>query len=127
MAETNIHSRFTEAKFYPRTDTPSWDFELGDLTTDGTWRDLDLSSIVPEGARYVFLAGRIRDEDAVGSEFGVRKNGDTGIDVRKETSLAALDHWFYIGVSCDENRVIEYYAANVTWTRIEFRIQGWLK
>ena len=64
MAETNIHSRFIEAKYYDRGDPATVDFGLGDLTTDGTWRDLDLSSIVPDGTTAVAIFIHINDDDA---------------------------------------------------------------
>jgi len=108
-------------------DTAAWDFELGDLTTDGTWYDLDLSGTVPAGAKAVFLHVTIVD-NAVGSWINFRENGNSNNYNRSliRTQIADVGMESDILVFCDSSRVIEYSAANVTFTSISIAIKGWL-
>lgn len=110
--------------------TQAIDFTLAaDLTTDGTWRTLDLSSILPEGA----VAANIwvyAVDDAAGSLFMMRPYGvsDAGgyaqPHLRTQVVDKGLDGTFLLGVSTD--RKIEYYATNTTWSQIYVSVVGWL-
>lgn len=128
MAETNIHSRFIEAKYYDRGDPAGYDYNEGDLTTDGVWRDLDLSSIVPDGARVVVLRIALAD-DATGSTLSFRKNGNANGynsgSIRTQAIGVTVDG--DIIVSCDSDRVIEYATTNTTFTTIRILVKGWFK
>ena len=114
-------------RFVDRGDPASYDFELAALTTDGTWRDLDLSSIVPDGAVAVNLSGYIVD-DTVSKYLLFRKNGNSnGVNkVGITTQVANVGIDFSVTVSCDSNRVIEYFASNTTWTAIGITVNGWI-
>jgi hypothetical protein len=105
-----------------------WDFNLSDFTTDTTWRDLDLSSIVPVGAKAVLINVRIKD-DAVYSYFMLRKNGDTGnnTEIQTYTAIAWREVRTQPIIAVDSGRVIEYNAegGGVTWLNIDMRIAGW--
>ena len=128
MAETNIHSRFIEAKYYHRGDASSVDFDLGDLTTDGTWRELDLSSIVPAGATATALHVRLTDNEA--NRFMVlRKNGDTGGENRSVIRTQVIDITISqdMIVGLDDDRKIQYNASNTTFSTIEITVKGWWK
>ena len=46
---------YTVGGKYVRRTVAVSDYQLGDLTTDATWRELDLSSIVPVGAVAISL------------------------------------------------------------------------
>jgi len=103
-----------------------WDFALGDLTTDDTWNDLDLSSIVPAGAVAVNLAIQIND-DISDSSIHFRKNGninaDTIISSRTQVASIILEKSFIVG--CDTDRIVEYNANAVTWVTINIMVLGW--
>ena len=110
-----------------RGDPAAFDFSVNDLSTDGDWHDLDLSSIVPEGTVAVKVAVGIED-DAAGSAFSLRKNGNSNtINRFRIITQDAGD--IMVGsdiVFCDENRVIEYLATSTTWTTINIAVTGWI-
>lgn len=114
-------------RFVDRGDPASSDFEVGDLTTDDTWRDLDLSSIVESNAVVVLLYLKVQDNDATGSYIFFRKNGNSNphaiSGVRVQTAGIGNDNT--CTVACDSSQVIEYLAANVTWTTIRITVLGW--
>lgn len=113
--------------FVERGDPAAHDVELAALTTDGTWRDLDLSSIAPAGAVAVLLRVRVRD-DAAGSELMLRENGNSnGINVAiVNTQVANVTAYADVWVALDSNRVVEYWATNTTWTSIYINVCGWV-
>lgn len=112
--------------FTDRGDPSSVDFETGDFTTDNTWKDLDLSSIVPAGVVAVLLHVAVKD-DAVGSLLQFRKNGNSNARAisRVKTQVANIDFFVTIIVACDTNRVIEYLGDNLTFSTIEMTVLGW--
>ena len=120
---TNV---LTLTGFVDRGDLAAFDFELGDLTTDGNWYDLDLSSIVPAGVRVVLISVLIQD-DATSSKFKLRENGNSNIInvIANRTQVANVAIEASGVVACDSNRVIEYWAENLTWSSINITIRGW--
>ncbi len=112
--------------YVDRGDPSANDFTQADLTEDATWRDLDLSSVVPAGAIAVHLSYTIED-DAVESRLSFRKNGNVNEFNRSNirTQVADILNDGDTVVSCDANRIIEYYATNTTWTSIAIKIRGW--
>ncbi len=109
-----------------RGDNAAWDFDEDDLTEDGNWNDLDLSSIVPSGATAVLLGVDITD-DAVGSTILLRKNGNSN-EVNMgivRTQIAGVERSADRIVFCDVNQVIEYQATAVVWSSILFTVRGW--
>lgn len=114
------------ATWTDRGDPSSWDFTEADLTTDATWRDLDLSSIVPAGTTQVRMTVMMTD-DAAGNILQFRKNGNSN-EIAKQilrTQVANIPTGDDIEVACDSNRVIEYYASNTTFTSIYIAVTGW--
>lgn len=97
-----------------------------DLTTDNTWRDLDLSAIVPAGAVAVLLEVTVND-DAAGNSIQFRKNGNSNAyNVAIVLApVADVDQYQQVIVFCDTSRVIEYKATNTTFTTINIIVSGW--
>ena len=62
--------------FVDRGNTAAVDFDAGDLTDDGTFNELDLSSIVPAGATWVLLRCQI-NHSVVNFGLFFRKGGAT--------------------------------------------------
>lgn len=114
--------------FTDRGDPGVKDFGIGDFTTNDAWHDLDLSGIVPAGAKAVALSVLIKD-NAINSTFLLRKNGNTGgVNVSKmRTQVANLFHDGDCIVALDSNRIIEYYATSTVWTGIDITVKGWWK
>ncbi len=96
------------------------------FTTDGTWYDLDLSSVVPAGAIAVSLFVYLVD-DATGSTLIFRKNGNSNeVNVSScVTKIINTAFSFDVITVLDSNRVIEYKATNTTWTTIIVSVKGW--
>ena len=113
---------------FDRGDPSDNDFAVGDLTTDGTWNDLDLSSIVPEDAIAVILKVTVTD-NAASSLLQFRKNGNSNAksDQRVRTQVADIPNHADMIVPCDTGRVIEYMATNTTWSTINITVAGWFK
>ena len=112
--------------YVDRGDPSAWDFSVGDLTTDGTWRDLDLSSIVPAGAKAVVIKLLIQD-DTADYQFLLRENGNSNTYNILVSRILVADilHADESIVAVDSARKIEYLATNTTWTRIDILVKGW--
>ena len=129
MARTEIDSSLTEAKFYDRGDPSTWDFEIGDLTADFTWHDLDLSSIIPSGATGVVLFIEASNTSS-GEYFYFRKNGNTnaynvsGVYIPVAGTVVFSD--LILGVDTDGK--IEYrIKSGGSWTTLRILVKGWFK
>lgn len=112
--------------YVDRGDPNDHDFTLVNFTTDWTWRDLDLSAIVPAGATAVDLRIVVID-DAIGSRFQLRKNGNVNVHNVLSTRTLVIDLAIDIVaiVSCDVGRKIEYRASNLTFSAINITVKGW--
>lgn len=128
MTDTSIPVRYTEAKFYDRGDPASVDFDVGDITTDGSWYDLDLSSIVPAGTKLVLLHVAVND-NVSNSYIMFKKKGNTNSENRGMVRTQVADRTIStdIMVACDDNRVVEYLGSNDTFVAIEITVKGWFK
>jgi len=117
---------FDYQHYVDRGDPSAWDFEVGDLTTDGTWRDLDCSSIVPSNATAIKFKLVVID-DSVNISVQLRKNGNTyGYNVGSITTQVANQYnEGELTIPCDTAQVVEYMAYNITWTGIYILVTGW--
>ncbi len=111
--------------FVDRGDPTAVDYTLTSFTADETWRDKDLSAIVPAGAKAVVLAVRVNDA-AAGTKAMFRKNGNSNaINVSTiTTQVASLDKFEDLIVACDGSRVIEYNIA-AAMDAIDVKVKGW--
>jgi len=113
--------------YVDRGDPSNVDFQIGDFITDGTWHDLDLSSIVPAGAKAVHLWLNIKD-DVAGSQFRIRKKGNIN-DFNRLSQVTQVSD-VYIStdsfVSIDSDRKVQYKGDNVTFTNIQITVRGWI-
>lgn len=118
---------FSSPGYVDRGDTSGWDFtQSSGITTDGDWHTLDLSSIVPAGAKAVHLRVFVLD-DVSGSDFYVRKLGYVGTDSAMFCVFTQAASTYYSAdgiVACDSNRCVQYKAANTTWT-VLLGVVGW--
>lgn len=114
-------------KIIDRGDPSVWDWTLGNFITDGAGHDLDCSSIVPAGARFIIFRVDIQD-DAVGSFFVMWKKGHTGNFNAAIKRTAVANEWMdcHFRVACDDNRIVEYKATNTTWSGINVLVRGWI-
>lgn len=112
--------------YVDRGDPAAYDWTVGNFTTDGTWYDLDCSSIVPAGAKAIQFRLNLTD-DLINQYFQLRENGNT--DVVNTLTLYINVAGYIVNcdgiVTCDLNRVVEYRASNTTFTAINLVIKGW--
>lgn len=110
-----------------RGDMAAWDFTEPDFTSDGTWRDLDLSAIVPEHAKAVHIAIAIKNA-AVGADFTFRRNGNVNTlsVVRSGTQVANVTFRASHLIPIDTNRIIEYNLSNLIWVTHRVMVIGWI-
>lgn len=107
-------------------DPSDWDFNKDNLTEDGTWYSLDLSSIVPKGATMVRFRIDLED-NAAGSFIQFKKNGQTNSKNSQilYTQVADIMNSADFVIECDEDQKVEYAATSTVFTTINISIRGW--
>ena len=112
--------------YVDRGDPAAYDYAKEDLTIDGAWHDLNLSAIVPAGAKAILLKTRLQSANP-GDAIRYRLKGNTNeINVCGCEALRANVIRTRLGItSIDANRVIEYNADNITWTLLNIVVRGW--
>jgi len=111
--------------YVDRGDPASADFDEGDLTEDATWRDLDLSGVVPAEGVSVHL--RITIQHATGMGYIMfRENGNAnGFNASLcVAQVATVNAGYDVTVRMDANRIIEYYAT-INPQSITITVAGW--
>ena len=114
------------AMFVDRGDPASVDFIYTDLITDGTWRELDLSVIVPTIARGVLIELDIESAH-VDNEVIFRKYENTN-DINHTGAVTKTNNkdqhkTCIVGIA--SNQKIEYKADDATWSVINIAVRGW--
>lgn len=118
--------KFERERFISRGDASDIDWNASDFTTNGAWHDLDCSSIVPAGIRAI-LARVVVKTAGSGNVLAIRKNGFTNQVnyFRVITQVANVNLEVTAILECDSDRVVEYWATNVSWTTLNVAIRGW--
>jgi len=113
--------------FVDRGDPTAFDFSGSDFTTDETWRDLSLSTIIPVGTRAVLLSVQIRN-DTLPAELLFRKKGNVNTVAISAISAQVANIYFYqdIWVPVSSERKIQYWATNTAFDGIYVSVRGWL-
>ena len=111
--------------YIDRGDPLDYDFTKDDFIADAQWHDLDLSSIVPEGATLIHIRVRLSCFDLAGLQF--RKKGNTNIINTAIMKIQVANIFYYEDflVACDSSRKIQYLSSNVTWNNLDLTIRGW--
>lgn len=120
----NVSSNGRNLDTYVVRNPSNWDFTL--FTTNGSWINdgLDLSSIVPAGAKAVHLRTQIRD-DVAGSTFSVRQSATNAYN---QFSMLATGNYVYSSgeiIAIDSDRKLDYQASNVVWEAMSIVVLGW--
>ena len=115
------------ADYVDRGDPAAYDFTKNDFTTDGTWQDLDLSTIVPAGAKAVHVLV-VQSDDAAFSTFYMREKGNSNTYNKDAlvTQVANVSIAASFLVTCDADRTVQYQAANLSWTALSMVVRGWI-
>jgi len=107
-------------------EAPSWDFTKGDLTADGAFHDLDISSIVPTNASAVLFHIALTANDVNGF-LTIRAKGITRVSQRARIAAQIANHHIMtdgiIGPLTDG--LIQYSMAAVAYTVANIRVKGW--
>lgn len=116
--------------YVDRGDPSAVDFSIGSgLTADGTWRTLDLSSIVDAAgaSKLVHLRGRIMD-NTVEALMKMRKLGNTNEINAFQIVTAVRDDsmWFDAWIIMDSSRRIQYNIMSGMDT-CELTVAGWME
>ena len=116
----------TATVYTDRGDAAAVDYSAGTLTQT-SYTDLDLSSIVSDGAKAVLLRVAIAS-DTIADGIRFRENGNSN-DINNagmyiQVSLAAMSGTLVVG--CDTNRVIEYaITKSGTLSTCNVTVMGW--
>lgn len=110
-----------------RGEGSAMDKAVGDFTTDNTWRDWDISAIVPKNAKAAFINIEIKD-DAAGSKMDFRRNGNTDATYSISsiaTQVANVSVYGSLIVPVHSDRIIEYRGSNLAFITINAFVKGW--
>lgn len=115
----------TQAMFN-RGDAEFVDFAVGDWIADNTWREKDLSGIIPEGAKGFSAAVNIR-ANAINKVAQFRMHGNIrGINVSKiQTQVANVSILQDITQLISDDRIMEYRISTFAWATINFTVKSW--
>lgn len=109
-----------------RGDPNAWDWQIGDLTLDGTYQDLDCSAIVAAGAVAICMRVVLTCNDPAYGFF-FRKNGNSyGHNLISQLcQVNGVKYGYNFIVFCDAGRVIEYSGAASHFTVVDLLVTGW--
>jgi hypothetical protein len=108
-----------------RTEPGAWDWTS--FTIDGANHDLDVSSIVPAGAKWVLFQYELTNTQA-NVYFGLHKNGgsawfDAGLVYSQVANVPIRGQ---LWVQCDLNRIVEYIFQNTgSWSSTALSVVSW--
>lgn len=112
--------------FVDRGDVASSDMGVGDFWKDGQWHTIELSSIVPEGAKAVLFYFAIRST-AVAKKVYFRTHDNAHAfnvsAVRQTVANVVMQQDMVCPI--DWARRIEYRVDSGTWSTISFTVKGW--
>lgn len=95
------------------------------FTNDDSWRDLDLSTAIPAGAKAAILRV-VGSANAADKSFSVRNNGGADTIGGIQTQVTGVTAVAQCICPCDANRVIEYYGQAATWSGQAVRVLGYI-
>lgn len=115
----------TGPEYTDRGDPASVDFDETDLTLDATWRTLDLSSIIDEGAVLVLIRGYIADTSADDYVLLRTPGNSNEENVAKLRTGVELDMATDLWVTPDEDGTVEYKGNSGGSPDIRLTVGGW--
>lgn len=112
--------------YVDRGDPAAADFTRPNLDTDGSIHDMDLSSIVPEGAIAVYLRCNF-SATGIGIAFTFTEKGNSNvINYLRQYTQASEGYIVLEGfVALDANRVISYKTSNDAFASYSVSVRGW--
>lgn len=121
-----LGSKYLINSFVDRGDPGAQDWTKLDFTVDAGWHDLDLSAIVPAGAKSVLFVALVQ-HTLVNKLFMLRKKGNANIfNISSINTVVANVNYYQDWVCpCDKNRVIQYRATPPAWAIMSLLVKGW--
>lgn len=121
-----LGSKYLINAFIDRGDPAAVDFALGDLTRDGAYHDLNLSGIVPAGAKGVCLS--VLAVNAFVNKFAYFRTKSNANDFN--ISILAIQVTLVLDgadltVPLPSTRIIEYNLDAVGWVFFTITVKGW--
>jgi len=112
--------------FVDRGDHTAHDFTTAFFTTDGAWYDIDLSSIVPEGAKAVTFSLRIKTSGVgLAAEFRTKGNIKSFNMAGINPQVGGITHIADLIVPLKADRIIEYSMFGFGLQTCHFNVKGW--
>ena len=115
------------ANFVDRGNFANPDYLYTDLTIDAAWHDLDLSGIIPAGAKAVLV--RIEMTKSSGTGYALFKtkgnanDGNASVPYQSVSGATVQwDCWFIP----DGDGVVSYLIGTATYSILSLFIRGWL-
>lgn len=131
MAIDNVMRNILDAAreygfFVDRGDPVNVDWAVGDFIKDNAWRELDLSSIVPEHAHGVLFTAHIR-ATAVDKYFNLRENGNANVRNTSfiRTQVANIRIAVDLSCPCSAARKVDYRVVDATVNFLNVTVKGW--
>lgn len=106
----------------------AWDIEEGDLTLDGTWRDLDLSSLITDSDATLIHMRLAARATTANKYFQLRKNGNTNEGNTQD--VFTLDAGILIrgdGYCMVDSSLYVEYRGHADLDRAKIFVRGWFK
>lgn len=121
-------SRRAGDKYQSRGDNNTDDWTDSDLTLDGTWNDLDMSSKIPVGTKLVHITIEGTSEIPMNYIY-FRKKGysATHNSTAFQTVVGAMPHVNNIWIEVDKDGICQYLASESDWTSIKLSVCGSIK
>ena len=112
--------------FANRGDPAAADWTQLTLSQDGAWHTLDLSAIVPAGAKAVLFAASI-SSPLPSRILQLRRHGNANtLAVSKiETQVAGVTRSRDLICPVDSDRKADYYVSSPVWIAISLTVKGW--
>lgn len=112
--------------YHHRGDPVNPDFNHTNLTLDGAYHELDLSAIVPEGAKAVYLKVQVINQGVQqGFEFVRHGMVHKHVALLQVTQVAGVGITLCGAVAVDEDRKVDYWFQAGNWTAILITVCGW--
>lgn len=110
-----------------RGDPASPDWQVGALTCNEVWQDLDCSGIVPEGATWILIRVHLVDGDAQRWVWFRKKgNSNEWATYNVNTQVGNINRYVTRLLPCDVNRVIQYKSGHFSFGIFDIVVLGWV-
>lgn len=126
LVDQLINLFMDQAGFVDRGTPGDFDYDLADMIFNTAWHDLDLSHIVPVGAKAIALTVYFQCDDA-NVVFLLRNKDNTGpYNVsRCYGQVGGLYMAADMIIGCNSNRMIQYRGYAAAWTYFKLTVRGW--